>query len=43
MDGKRTLYEIVRAVSAEYTETKAEDLLKFMRDLEKMKLISLEQ
>lgn len=42
MDGKRTLYEIVRAVSAEYTETKAEDLLKFMRDLEKMKLISLE-
>jgi len=42
MDGTRTLYEIVRAVSAEYTETKAEDLLKFVRDLEKMKLVSLE-
>jgi len=43
MDGKRPLYEIVRAVSAEYTETKAEDLLRFLRDLEKMKLISFKQ
>jgi len=42
MDGKRTLYEIVKAVSAEYDETKADDVLKFLRDLEKMKLISLE-
>jgi len=42
MDGKRTLYEIVKAVSAEYDETKTEDALKFLRDLVKMKLISLE-
>ncbi len=41
MDGKRTLYEIIKAVSAEYTETKAEDVLKFLRYLEKMKLVSL--
>jgi len=43
MDGKRTLYEIITAVSAEYTETKAEDVLRFLRNLEKMKLISLEE
>lgn len=43
MDGKRTLYEIVGAVSAEYTETKAEDVLKFLRDLERMNLISLKR
>lgn len=42
MDGKRTLYEIIKAVSAEYTETKAEDVLKFLRDLERMRLVSLE-
>lgn len=41
MDGKRNLYEIIRAVSAEYTDTRAGDILKFLRDLEKMKLISL--
>jgi len=41
MDGKRTLYEIIMAVSAEYTETKAEDVLRFLRYLERMKLISL--
>ena len=43
MDGKRTLYEIIRIVSAEYTETKAEDLLRFMGDLEKMKLVSVKR
>lgn len=42
MDGKRTLYEIVKAVSAEYTETKAQDVLKFLRDLGRMRLVSLE-
>ena len=42
MDGKRTLYEIVKAVSAEYTETKTENALKFLRDLERMRLVSLE-
>ena len=41
MDGKRTLHEIVKAISAEYTETKTEDVLKFLCNLEKMKLISL--
>ena len=41
MDGKRNLYEIIRAVSAEFTDTRAGDILKFLRDLEKMKLISL--
>jgi hypothetical protein len=41
MDGKRTLYEIINSVSAEYTETKAEDVLKYLRYLEKIKLVSL--
>ncbi|KPV65267.1 MAG: Peptidase family M28 [Candidatus Bathyarchaeota archaeon BA1] len=41
MDGKRTLHEIIRAVSAEYTETNAEHILKFLQDLEKMKLVSM--
>ena len=41
MDGKKTVHDIVTAVSAEYTETKTEDILKFLQDLEKMKLISL--
>ena len=41
MDGNRTLHEIIKAISAEYTETKADDVLKFLRNLEKMKLISL--
>ncbi len=41
MDGKKTVHDIVTAVSAEYTETKTEDVLNFLQDLEKMKLISL--
>jgi hypothetical protein len=40
IDGKRTAYEIVKAVSAEYGETSAEQMLKFLRDLEKAKLIT---
>ena len=42
MDGKRILFEIIKAVSAEYTEITAEDVLKFLRDLERIKLVSLE-
>jgi len=41
MDGKRTLYEIVNAVSAEYTETSIEHALRFVKDLEKTKLITV--
>jgi Zn-dependent M28 family amino/carboxypeptidase len=40
MDGKRNAYEIMKAVSAEYTPTNAEHALKFLRDLEKTKLIT---
>jgi hypothetical protein len=41
MDGRRTALDIVKAVSAEYTPTEAEHVLKFLRDLEKIKLITL--
>jgi hypothetical protein len=40
-DGKRSAYEIVKAVSAEYGETNPEHVLKFLRDLEKAKLVEL--
>jgi hypothetical protein len=40
IDGKRTTYEIVKAVSAEYGETSTEQMLKFLQDLEKAKLIT---
>jgi aminopeptidase YwaD len=40
MDGKRSVYEIVKAVSAEYSETDIEDVLRYLRDLEKLKLIT---
>jgi len=43
MDGKRSLYEILKAVSAEYSDTKPEYALKFVRDLEKLKLVSFQQ
>jgi len=43
MDGKRNLHEILRAVSAEYVEVKAEHALRLLQDLEKIKLISLIQ
>jgi hypothetical protein len=42
MDGKRNAYDIVKAVSAEYGETDPEALLKFLRDLEKAKLLAFE-
>jgi hypothetical protein len=42
MDGKRNVYEIIKAVSAEYSETNPEHILKFVRDLEKIELVTLE-
>jgi hypothetical protein len=42
MDGKRSMLEILNAVSAEYSETKPENALKLVRDLEKLKLVALE-
>ncbi len=42
MDGKRTTYDIVMSVSAEYNETNFEDILKVMRDLEKTKFITFQ-
>jgi hypothetical protein len=42
MDGKRSLYEITKAVSAEYSDTKPEYASKFVRDLEKLKLVSFQ-
>jgi hypothetical protein len=41
MNGKRSIYEIVMAVSAEYSETNPEHVLKFLRDLEKSQLVEL--
>jgi hypothetical protein len=41
MDGKRILNDIVKAVSAEYGEFKVEDALKFIRNMEKLKLVSI--
>jgi hypothetical protein len=40
MNGKRNAHEIVKAVSAEYTPTDIEYVLKFLKDLEKTKLIT---
>ena len=42
MDGKRSLHEILKAVSAEYGETDPENVLKFLRDLEKMSLVAFQ-
>jgi hypothetical protein len=40
MDGKRNVYDMLKAVSAEYSKTNPEYALKFMRDLEKAKLVT---
>jgi len=40
MDGKRNAHNILMAVSAEYSPTNPEHLLKFLQDLERAKLIS---
>ncbi len=41
MDGRRSGYDIAKAVSAEYSETDPDLILRYLRDLEKLKLISL--
>jgi len=41
MDGERTLSDIVNAVSTEYTEFKVEEALRFARNMEKLKLVSI--
>jgi len=42
MDGKRTVYDITKAVSAEYNQTSLEHILKFMDYLEKLNLVSFQ-
>jgi hypothetical protein len=42
IDGKRNAYDILKAVSAEYTPTNPEHVLKFLRDLEKTNLITFQ-
>ena len=42
MNGKRNLYEIVQAVSAEYGETNMEHALRFIRDLERTGFVTLQ-
>jgi aminopeptidase YwaD len=42
MDGKRTAHSILKAVSAEYTPTNPEHVLKFLRDLEKANLVTFQ-
>jgi hypothetical protein len=42
MDSRRSAHNILDAVSAEYSETNPEHLLKFLRDLEKANLITFE-
>ena len=39
MNGERNALEVMNAVSAEYSETNPESILKFLRDLEKLKLV----
>ncbi|MCW4052500.1 MAG: DUF4910 domain-containing protein [Candidatus Bathyarchaeota archaeon] len=40
MNGERTIYDITKAVTAEYDETNLEHVLKFIQDLEKINLVS---
>jgi len=40
MDGKRNAYAVAETISAEYTPTDPEHVLKFLRDLQKTKLIT---
>jgi aminopeptidase YwaD len=40
MDGRRSLHDILKAVSAEYGEANPEHALKFLRDLEKINLVA---
>ena len=41
MDGKRSGFDILKAVSAEYSETDPEHVLRYLKDLEKTKYITL--
>jgi aminopeptidase YwaD len=41
MDGERTLNNIVKGVSAEYGEFRVEDALRFIRNIEVLKLVSV--
>jgi aminopeptidase YwaD len=41
MDSRRSVYDIVNAVSSEYSPTEHAHVLKFLRDLERLNLISL--
>jgi hypothetical protein len=43
MDGKRTLSDIVKAVSAEYSEFQVGDALRFIQNMETLKLISISE
>jgi len=40
-DGKRTVFEITKAVSSEYTRTGVETLMRYLRDLESLGLVEL--
>lgn len=40
MDGKRTAHDITNAVSAEYSPTDLENVIKFLKDLKKAKLVT---
>lgn len=40
MDGRRTVYEITEALSAEYGPTNHAHVMRYLRDLEKMRLVS---
>jgi hypothetical protein len=42
MNGKRNAHDILQNVSAEYGETNPELALKFLRDLEKAKLLTFQ-
>ncbi len=42
MDGKRTIYDVTKAVSAEYGETNLKYVLKFLQDIEKTKCVSFQ-
>jgi len=41
IDGRRTVYQITEALSAEYGPTDHAHVLRYLRDLEKMKLVSI--
>lgn len=43
MDGIRTAHDILVAISAEYSPAESEHLLRFLKDLEKSKLIALQR